>query len=427
MLLAAIPALAIAHEAFAQHFIAFAAAITLVAATMGPQADITTVGQLLRRFSLAIVFPILWMALQIVPLPISSLANPVWSTTSTALGDASLAGYVSIDPGATLRSLILYLTMLALAVSATIVARDRQQAETIFLVLSTVTTFMSAEILVGRLDAFAGMIPSAGGPAAASFVAMAALATLANGAIIVMAIERHLSRRGRENSSSAPLIIQFALALCGLAIAVAAIKSQAPPSIQATTALGLAAIFYIAIVRRLGLRSWPSVILFAVFAVIVVAVVVPRLKTTASTELAGLATSSTAQSLALAERAMANTPRLGNGVGTFNALVPVYRDFDTAPSLEPPSTAMSIAIEWGKPALAILAVFVLQLFVSSFRGAVRRGRDSYFASAAAAGVLVMFGEAFFDQSLLALTVQIVAAVMIGLGVSQSVGRTSGLK
>jgi hypothetical protein len=107
--------------------------------------------------------------------------------------------------------------------------------------------------------------------------------------------------------------------------------------------------------------------------------------------------------------------------------VPTYQDFGSAPALGPPSTAISIAIEWGKPALFILAAFAIQLFVFVFRGAVRRGRDAFFASAAAGAVLVALGEAFCDSSLLNTSVQIVVAVMVGLGLSQSVGRTSGVK
>lgn len=425
VLLAAIPALALALETFARHVTAFAAAIILATAALDRQADIAPVRQLLRRFSFAIVFPILWMTLQIVPLPVSSLANAIWPATSTALGDASLAGHVSVDPGATLQSLVLYLTMLALMVSATIVTRDRHRAETLLLVLSTVTTFMSAEVLVVRLDMFAGMIPSAGS-AAAPFVAMSALAAIANGAILIMVFERFLSRRDSVDSFPTPLRIRLALGLCGLAVALVAMKSVAPGGVQAATAVGFVAMLLVVIVRRLAFRSWLAAALFVTLAGIAAAIILPRLHNPDSGAIEGFATSS-AESLALARRAIADTPWLGNGVGTYRLLVPTYQDFGSAPALEPPSTAISIAIEWGKPALFILVAFAIQLFVFVFRCAVRRGRDAFFPSAAAGAVLVMLGEAFCDSSLLTTTVQIVVAMMVGLGLSQSVGRTSGLK
>jgi hypothetical protein len=317
--------------------------------------------------------------------------------------------------------------MLALIVASAIVARDRHRAETLFYVWSTVATFMSAEVLIGQIDAFKGIVPAAGSAAAASFVAMAALATLANGAIIILAVERYLSRRNTENSALRPLILRPVFASFGLAIAVAATRSLAPSSVQAATALGFAAIFFIAIVRRLGVQSWPSVLLFLIFAGIAAAGAISRLEDTSQTGLARLAASSTAEALALAGRAMAGTPWLGNGAGTFRSLAPIYQDFGTAPALEPPSTAIAVAIEWGAVALAITILFAVQFFVFTFRGAVRRGRDSFFASTTAAGVLVMLGEAFCDPSLLNTTVQIAASVLVGLGLSQSVGRTTGLK
>jgi O-antigen ligase len=125
----------------------------------------------------------------------------------------------------------------------------------------------------------------------------------------------------------------------------------------------------------------------------------------------------------MAKRASSDLPWLGNGVGTFKSLTQIYRDFGSALVPEPPSTAVAVATEWGQPALVVLAGLTILLIVALLLGAVRRGRDSFFPSAAAAGVLVILGEAFCDSSLLNPTVQIIVAILIGLGVSQSVGRT----
>lgn len=425
ILLAATPALAIAHNRLLEHAVAAAAALILIAAATAPQTDVSTAAPFLKRISLAIAFPALWMVLQLVPLPFPSLVNPIWSTASTALGE-SLVARVSIDPGATLRSLIVYLTMLSLLVSTVIVARDRRRAEMLFYALTTVTTFMAAETLIGQFHAFAGVFPSTGSTAASAFTAMAALSAIANGAAIIMAIERHLSSRDAENVSRMPLLARLALAACGLAIALVALESLATGGMMATIALGLAAIIIIAVGRRLEIRPWPAIILFAFIATVAVTMSIPRLQGTSSPTIAGFATFATSESRSVAQRATADTPWLGNGVGVFRSLEPIYRDFGAAPIPELPSTAVEMAIEWGRPALVILVLIAIQLFVLLFRGAVRRGRDSYFAAAAAGGVLVLLCEVFFDQSLLNATVQIAAAVMTGLGIAQSAGRTSGL-
>jgi hypothetical protein len=114
---------------------------------------------------------------------------------------------------------------------------------------------------------------------------------------------------------------------------------------------------------------------------------------------------------------------LGNGVGTFGLTSRAYQELGATTLAVPPSTAALIAIESGRLALVILAGFAAQLFFVTFRGAVRRGRDSFFASAAAAGILVVLCESFLDSSLSSPSVQIIVAVMVGLGLAQSAGRT----
>jgi hypothetical protein len=425
ILLAATPILAIANGAFAQHAVAFTAAIMLLVAAMAPEREITAAAQLLKRFSLAILVPILWMVLQTVPLPLPSLVNPIWSTTGIALNKSSLVGHISVDPGATLRGLISYLSVLSLMMSTVIITRDRHRAETTLFVLTAVTTFMSVEVLVGQLDSFAGIIPIAG-TATSTFAAAAALAALANGALIAMAVERHLNRPDPSNLLASPLLFRLFLGLAGVAISLAAMKVLTQASLLAATGLGFTVFLFIAVVRRLGIRPWPSAILLAIFVAMAIAVALPRFQLGPSAAMLGFVTQAALGSLEFAQRALSDASWTGTGVGTLELLSKVYQDFGTEPVLAPPSTAVLIATEWGRPALLILIAFAIQLFLFTLRGAVRRGRDFFFASVAAAAVLVMVCESFLDSSLLSPTIQIIVAVMIGLGLSQSTGRTSGL-
>ncbi len=94
--------------------------------------------------------------------------------------------------------------------------------------------------------------------------------------------------------------------------------------------------------------------------------------------------------------------------------------------MEPASTMARIAIEWGRPASIVLILIAAQLFVLMFTGALRRGRDWFFPAAASACILVLFCEAFCDQSLTHPSSQIIAVVITGLGLAQTKGRTSGL-
>ncbi|OAF15463.1 hypothetical protein AYJ54_39485 [Bradyrhizobium centrolobii] len=396
----------------------------LAIAARGPEAEIASTAPLLKRFAPAILIPVVWMVLQTFPLPSSLPAHPIWSATSIALNDPSLPGRISLDPGATLRSLFLYLTDVSLVVSTVILAKDRHRAETILFVLCAVTTFMSVEVLLGRLDLFAGMLPDASAPTS-PFPAAAALATVANAALVARAIERHLHQQDIRNLASVPLWLGLLCGLFGIAAAVAAMASLARGTLLAAVGLGLTVIVFIAAARRLGFRSWPSAILFAVLMAIAGSLAVQRLQSGGS-GLLGLV-SFAPGAMALAERLLSDAPWLGNGVGTFPLASRAYQDFGAAAVVIPPSSAVLIAIESGRLALVILAGFAAQLFFFTFRGAIRRGRDFFFASAAAAGVLLVFCESFLDASLLSPAVRIIVAVTIGLGLAQSAGRTSGLK
>lgn len=90
--------------------------------------------------------------------------------------------------------------------------------------------------------------------------------------------------------------------------------------------------------------------------------------------------------------------------------------------LQAPTLAAALAIEWGRPALAVAVASAIWLLIILFRGALSRGRDSFFPAAAAACVVILIGEAFCDGSLALSAVAVVSEIMIGLGLAQSVSR-----
>lgn len=420
VLLAASPIFAITAGAGVEGVFAVATAIILISATTGVHSGVTPAMRLIRRFSLAMLFPVAWMLLQVAPLPLSSVTNPIWSTTSIALNDPTLWARISLDPGATLRGLFHYLAVLSLLTGTIIVTRDRHRAETILLILSIVTAFISLELLLGRLPAFAGIISH---PVEA-FVTVTALAVLTGGAVIIMAIERYLSRRDQDEASLTPLLSRLAIGITGATLGLTAASNLAPRNILIAIAVGVATMLFITVVRRIGLRAWPALTLFVFFAGLATFLLIPRLQSSPSAGIARFAAGDS-EMLALAERALGDVPWLGSGVGSFTVLAQVYRDFGATLAPVPPSTAISVAIEWGMPALAAMAALALLVSAIVFLGAVRRGRDSFYGSAAAAAILTLLCGAFCDPGLLLLTTQIVAAVMVGLGLSQVEGRTKG--
>jgi hypothetical protein len=65
------------------------------------------------------------------------------------------------------------------------------------------------------------------------------------------------------------------------------------------------------------------------------------------------------------------------------------------------------------------------LVVILFRGALVRGRDSFYPAAAAACAIIVLGQAFCDSSLLHSSVAVVGGAVIGLGFAQSISQGRG--
>jgi len=122
------------------------------------------------------------------------------------------------------------------------------------------------------------------------------------------------------------------------------------------------------------------------------------------------------------ERLLSDASWAGSGVGTYQASAATYRDTAGFPRPAPINTVSSAILGWGYLGVCLLAAILTQLFVTLFRGAFNRGRDSFFAAAAAACLVTIFCETFCDASLIDTTFQILVAIVIGLGLAQTVGR-----
>jgi hypothetical protein len=422
ILLAAIPALAVTDDRLVQDASILAAALLLLSAIGASQDDLKVTVRLLRQARLAVLFPVTWMLLQIAPL--SPFANSIWPTASAALNEP-LVGHISIEPGATIRSLFEFLASISLMVATTVFTRGREQAEITLFVLCAVTTFMSVEVLLGHLGPLAGIVPTEGQSAAATFVAISALGAVVNAAAAVRILERCLSRGDALTIVS---ILVFCLGLAGAAICFSAIVIAGTTEILIAAGFGMGVVLLVCISRIVELRPVATFVLFAVFALAAVTGTIAASfeDKPAMMPLLRSASSADADSLSVTQRALSDTKWTGSGVGTFDILVPVFRDFSSKPAVDPASTIAKAAIEWGWAALIILVLLTVQLSVVMFAGALRRGRDWFFPAAASACVLVAFCEALCDTSLIHPSSQIVLAIILGLGLSQTKGRTSGL-
>ena len=105
VLIAVAPVLAITPGWLGPQLLTLATAIMLLLLPSAPEADVRRSRAIFKPLAVTALFPVAWMLLQIVPVPLGSIEHPVWRSAAAALKEA-LSGHVSVDLGYTLRSLI---------------------------------------------------------------------------------------------------------------------------------------------------------------------------------------------------------------------------------------------------------------------------------------------------------------------------------
>jgi hypothetical protein len=371
--------------------------------------------------------PAIWISIQLLPMPIGSVQHPIWASAQAALSTQPL-GKISIDPGNTLIALTRYFSAGGLFFVATAVTIDRRRAEITLMWLAAIVTLTAAVLIIHDLVGFSylGEINSIG--PRASITAAATLGTVLTAATIIYAIERYETRRSRSDVSwlSYGIIIVaafFGFALCWVAI----LLFIGGPSTFAATC-GFGTLILIVGLRRAVINSRLALAIVAVAFVVALAAPFTILSGTASSQKLDLTlrfdASAPQQFIELTQRIASDTNWFGSGAGSFPTLIPIYQaSTDTLTAATAPTTAAEILIDLGHPALWIAVIMVIGITAWFIRGALERGRDSFFPTAAAGCLVVLAIEAFFDASLFGSTTIVFAMTILGLGLSQSMSRS----
>lgn len=375
---------------------------------------------LVRPAAIILAIPAVWFLIQAIPIPGSGLANPMWASASTALG-TPIMGRISIDPGATLLSLIRYFSFIAIGLTATAVSIDRRRAEWILVWLIGVTSVTAGLLVVNNLGFIRLPVTGDDITLSAPIAAVSVLGTIVAACTAIRAVERYETRRTSKEMTFARFARAFALCLVGLAICWLALSGRSAQLFAA--ACGTVALVLIQVIRRLGLGRWTSAAL-AVAAIIVASAVALNQQNNVHDLTLRFAKGAPTATVSVAQRIMTDASWAGSGAGTFSSLLPIYRDIDETAVYTVPTTAAAIAIELGRPLLLIGALTMIGAIVLLVRGALRRGRDSFYPAAGACCAIALTIEAFTDATALSTAPQIVAAAILGLALAQSVSRTS---
>jgi hypothetical protein len=403
--------------------ITFAAAALIVASSLGliaytvSERELEHLTKVLRLPLLLAAVPAIWMLAQLAPLPLTVLSHPVWKSATEALR-TPVAGHISVDLGATLIGFLKYLTAVGIFLSAAALAVDRTRAEWLF------------NCLVGATSAFALILAAHSASLlqvdSANLVALhsaTALGTIVTGAAVIRSIERYQPPRSQPKVTYSRLAYSLAISSTAFAFCWLLLIVSAPISIIFSASLGTLIMLLVALIRRLFLGPLTGSALAMAVVATVVAIAISGVNAPPGDPTLRFASGVPPTSVSVAERMMLDNGS-GAGAATYQALLPIYRFSSEimAPDLAP-TTAAAITIEMGRAALWIFVVLGLILACLLFLGALKRGRDSFYASAAAGCVVALVAQSFVNAGLLLPELGILAACVLGIGVTQSMSRS----
>jgi len=421
VLIAAAPALAITRGWLGPQLLTLAVAVMLLLLPSSPETDVRRSLAIFAPLAATALLPAAWMLLQIVPVPLGSIEHPIWRSAAAALAKP-LSGHVSVDLGFTLRGLFGYLTLISLAFLTSVLTRNRERAETILFALCTITTFAAIELIL--LRGFTAVKPgNSPSDFTDSTVALAAFGTILNVAFVIRTIERYETRAQREPQPQRRYGAMMLLGAMGAVICLTALIYSTTYDVLIATAFGLVVVGLVVLIRRLSLARWTVVIVCAAGFVACGGVIALRFAANPSVSpLFRFSKIESAEADAATLRMISDANWAGSGVGSYRALAAIYRDAAGTPGDAAINTITSMVLEWGSVGLLIATVLLLALLVVLFRGALSRGRDSFYAAGAAACLVTAFCEAYCDISFTHATIQMFTAITVGLGLSQTIGQ-----
>lgn len=375
-----------------------------------------------RPLFLCTLVPAIWMLIQILPLPMSNLVHPIWISAQAAL-DNSIWGSISIDRGSAVMAFISYAFAASVIFISAAVTIDRSRAEDLLFWLTFITTFAAVIFVVLQLGVVNTLVPDEFMMPADSWIALTGLGAILNATASIRAIERYETRRSSQNASFNQFFFRLIAYVAAAAFCAISIIAFAGTPMVFAMVFGLAAFGAVVIIRRLGLGPWVNIVFALTIIVVGLTIIMTNWQ---SGDLAiRFASNSSQASNQVIQSMLIDTRWMGNGAGSFGALLPIYQTIDNSiAGPYAPTAAATISIELGRPALYVILTIAIILLVQLLRGALKRGRDSFYPAAGASSIVLLTLEAFCDSALLEKSATIIACSIIGVALAQSVSRTN---
>ncbi|MBR0960114.1 hypothetical protein [Bradyrhizobium japonicum] len=393
------------------------AAAILAVGLFSTSSTLASFAKLLRPlFILALAAPVLWIALQLIPIPIPlrGLGNQIWATASAAL-DQPLAQRFSVDIRETILALSHYNLVLAVALVTAVVTLDKQRAAQVLHILVSITA-VSCIFSIWRINNLSGSWLHeqvwTGSTAAA-------LGVLLSTAMAIRAVDQ-LRRHGRSPRSPIGPLAILGCAILSLIVSIAAIALCSGSTALIAVLLGVTTSLTAVAIRKWFFGLWGRAGVLATAAMLFVAsfTFVPINRN------ADLTIALSTQTRAATERMLQDTHPIGTGAGTFAALLPIYGDVGMIAMRERPTVAAAVAVEMGRPFLCGLLIVTAISACILFGRALSRNHAYLYPAVGAGASVSLTMLAFAENGLFDLGASLLVAAVYGLAFAQSLSSTA---
>jgi hypothetical protein len=369
------------------------------------------------------IIPAVWMLFQTIPLN-TGLAHPIWLSAEQALG-YRISGSISVNPGATLLALGQYLSMLAVVLLAAAIAVDRARAEWVLFALMAATALVAVVMIGHDAMGFTFLNDGGGSTGRAQARDCVALGVIVSTTAAIRTLERRETEHLRPTRSPTTFTHTFVACLIALVLCVIALTLDLTGNLLFIVTFSLSILLAVVASRRIGLDVWGGTAIAVTAGIVVVAVIGSRPAISNVDLTLAFASKQPASLISTTQHILKDVPWTGTGAGTFASLHPIYQEAgDIVADPVAPTAASNTAIALGRPMFWMTVITVMFAFFVLLRGALNRGRDSFYPAAGASSLLLLLFLSFCDNGILGMPVGICAASVIGLAFAQCTSRAT---